>query len=464
MTNIPRILLTAPASGTGKTMITCGILSALKKRGIKTAGFKCGPDYIDPMFHREVLGVDSYNLDSFLCERENLSSLLISHAETKEMAVIEGVMGYYDGLGGISTKASAYEVADATNSPAVLIVDGKGASVSILPVIQGFLNYRHQEAKYSHIEGVILNRISPMMYGRLKELIERETKIKVYGYVPVIKDFTLESRHLGLKMPGEIEDIRKKLEELGDRLSETVDIDGLIALSQSASDLTKDLIQGKSDSIEGKNGYPLRIGVAMDEAFCFIYRDNLEILEKKGAEIVPFSPIHDSYLPEHLDGLLLYGGYPELYAKELASNESMRKDVKKALERGLVCMAECGGFQYLQQYLEDESGTRYEMCGLLTGGSYHTSSLKRFGYVTLSDGKVFGRDVGEISAHEFHYYDSENCGAAFLAKKPLSEKTWNCMISTDTLFAGYPHIHYAGNPMVAEAFLETCKKYNVRKE
>ena len=181
---VPRLMMTACGSGTGKTMITCGILQVLKNRGVKCAPFKCGPDYIDPMFHKTVLGMDSENLDTFLCGRDKVRSILARRGRGMEIALIEGVMGYYDGLGGISCEASAYDVADATDTPAVLIVDCKGASKSVIPVIQGILNYQED----SHIKGIILNRLSPMMYGRMKEMIEKETRAEVLGYVPVLED------------------------------------------------------------------------------------------------------------------------------------------------------------------------------------------------------------------------------------------------------------------------------------
>lgn len=461
---IPRMLITAPKSGAGKTMITCGILQALKDRGLKITAYKCGPDYIDPMFHKEVLGIGSYNLDTFLCGRENVKRILAKHSGTDgyaDIAVIEGVMGYYDGLGGISVQASAYDVADATDTPAVLIIDCKGASVSIIPYIQGFLKYRENEAKNSHIAGVILNRLSSTMYDRMKELIEKETSVKVYGYVPIIKDFVLESRHLGLKMPGEIEGIQEKLRDLGEKMEQTLDLDGLIQLAFLTTDVTKENEDSKGLTINSVSGRytTFRIGVAMDEAFCFIYQDNLNMLAEMGAEIITFSPVHDAHLPEKLDGLIFYGGYPELYAKELSENRGIKTEIKQAVENGIPCIAECGGFQYLQESIKDEKGDTYPMCEVLQGGSFHTPSLRRFGYVTLSGGTVFGRQVGEIRAHEFHYYDSEYCGEEFEAKKPLSDRSWKCMISTDSILAGYPHIHYVGNKKVAEAFLAACGRY-----
>lgn len=454
MSRIPRILLTAPRSGTGKTMITCGILQALKNREFRVAAFKCGPDYIDPMFHREVIGLDSYNLDTFLCGREGVRHLLYKNGSKCDIAVIEGVMGYYDGLAGTSVESSAYDVADTTETPAVLILDCKGISVSIVPLIQGFLQYRTD----SRIAGVILNRLSPMMYGRMKETIERETSVKVYGYVPVIEDCMLESRYLGLKMPQEIESFQLKLKNLGEILEQTLDLDGLVKLARTAPDLPDTSTSYLKKSYDG-----LRIGLAKDEAFCFMYQDNLDILEDRGVKLMPFSPIRDRHLPDRLDGLLFYGGYPELCAKDLCQNQSIRLEIRQALEEGLPCMAECGGFMYLQESITAEDGKSYEMVGALKGKSFYTSSLKRFGYVTLSQGTAFGKKIDALPAHEFHYYDSTQCGQEFVAKKPLSERSWKCMVSTETILAGYPHIHYYGNLKVVEAFLDQCSRKEERK-
>lgn len=450
--SVPRLLITASASGVGKTLLTCGILQTLKNRGLKLASFKCGPDYIDPMFHKNVLGIDSYNLDIFMCGREGVKSILDSHGEEVDIAVIEGVMGYYDGIAAVSTDASAYDVADLTDTPSVLIVDCKGMSVSIVSIIRGFVGYRSD----SHIRGVILNRLSPMMYGRMKRLIERETGIRVYGYVPVMEDCVLESRYLGLCMPQELEGLDRQISVLAERLEASLDIDGLIELARRGSG--SQLSEYKKGGKDKPEFMGLRIGVAKDEAFCFMYRDNLELLESMGVTLVSFSPVHDKRLPDKLDGLLLYGGYPELYARELSANQAMREDIKESIAGGLPCMAECGGFMYLQKEITNEQGESFPMVGVLEGGSYKTASLRRFGYVMLSGGRVFGQDVGEIRAHEFHYYDSDECGRAFTARKPLSDKMWECMISTDTLLAGYPHIHYIGNPEIASAFLHACKR------
>ena len=462
---LPRIMITAMRSGAGKTMITCGILKALKMQEILPASFKCGPDYIDPMFHKTVIGVSSYNLDSFLCGKHGVREILKKNGSQADIAVMEGVMGYYDGIAGISPEASAYDIARITDTPAVLILDCKGLSVSAVPCVQGFLNYKED----SYIKGVILNRLSPMMYGRMKEMIETQTGIKVYGYVPVMKDCALESRYLGLKLPEERKDTEEKLAKLGEQIQKSVDIAGLLKLAESAPEMAGDRGKGYADKKPTEDAQdctesviitdPVRIGLASDEAFCFFYQDNLELLRKMGAELVPFSPLYEKSIPENLSGLLFYGGYPELYAESLSKNASMKSSIKKALDGGMPCMAECGGFMYLQKYIRDESGMEFPMVGFLEGKSYPTGSLKRFGYVTLTKGKIFGKEAGDIPAHEFHYYDSDVCGEDFRAEKPLSERSWKCMISTDTLLAGYPHMHYYGNEKIPEYFLEQCRNY-----
>ena len=357
----------------------------------------------------------------------------------------------FDNYLGISSEASAYDIARITDTPAVMILDCKGLSVSAVPCIQGFLHYKED----SRIKGVILNRLSPMMYGRMKEMIEVQTGIKVYGYVPVMKDCALESRYLGLKLPKERKDTEDKLTRLGEQILKSVDIAGLLELAENAPELQENA-QYSTESVRTKD--TVRIGLASDDAFCFFYQDNLELLQEMGAELIPFSPLYDKQIPEKLSGLLFYGGYPELYAEELSKNESMKTSIKKALNGGMPCIAECGGFMYLQEYIRDESGTEFPMVGFLEGKSYPTGSLKRFGYVTLTGGRIFGKEAGDIPAHEFHYYDSEVCGEAFLAEKPMSNRSWKCMISTDTVLAGYPHIHYYGNEKIPENFLEQCRR------
>ena len=452
---IPRILLAAGASGSGKTLITCGLLQALVNRNLTVASFKCGPDYIDPMFHSRVIGAKSANLDTFFTSPEVTRYLLSENAANCEIAVMEGVMGYYDGVAGTTTQASAYDLASVTDTPVILIVNSKGMSVSLAAYIKGFAEYR----KDSHIKGVILNQMSPMLYPRMKELLEKETGLSVLGYVPKVEDCVIESRHLGLVLPDEIPQLRERLQKLAKILEDTLEIDEILKLAADASE-----VQAAEPRISFHLEKTVRIGVAEDEAFCFYYKDNFRLLKSMGAELVTFSPMRDVHLPENLKGLILGGGYPELNAKELEANVSMREDIRRALNDGMPCLAECGGFMYLHDEMEAMDGNSYHMAGVISGRAYRTQRLNRFGYVTLTQKKeVFGmNDMGEIPAHEFHYFDSENCGDDFDAKKPASHRKWNCIHGTDTMMAGFPHLYFYGNPKVPEAFLRKCSQYDRR--
>ena len=449
---IPRILLAAGASGSGKTLLTCGLLQALVNRNLTVASFKCGPDYIDPMFHSRVIGAKSANLDTFFTSPEVTRYLLSENAANCEIAVMEGVMGYYDGVAGTTTQASAYDLASVTDTPVILIVNSKGMSVSLAAYIKGFAEYR----KDSHIKGVILNQMSPMLYPRMKELLEKETGLSVLGYVPKVEDCVIESRHLGLVLPDEIPQLRERLQKLAKILEDTLEIDEILKLAADAPE-----VQAAEPLISFHSERPIRIGVAEDEAFCFYYKDNFRLLKKMGAELVSFSPVRDAHLPANLKGLILGGGYPELNARELEANVSMREDVRRALNDGMPCLAECGGFMYLHDEMEAMDGNSYHMAGVISGRAYRTQRLNRFGYVTLTQKKeVFGmNDMGGIPAHEFHYFDSENCGDDFDAKKPASHRKWNCIHGTDTMMAGFPHLYFYGNPKVPEAFLRKCSRY-----
>ena len=455
---IPRILLAAGSSGSGKTLITCGLLEALVERGLKTASFKCGPDYIDPMFHSRVIGTTSRNLDTFFTGSEVTKYLLTRNARDCEIAVMEGVMGFYDGVAGTTTTASAYDLAKVTDTPVILIVNSRGMSVSLAAYVKGFLEYK----KDSHIKGVIFNQMSPMLYPRMKKLLEEELGVAVLGYVPKVEDCVIESRHLGLVLPDEIPELKDRLHKLAGVLEETLDIDRILELAGEAPDL----LDAKPESVtDFRLSEPVRIGVAEDEAFCFFYADNFRLLGEMGAEIVPFSPMEDKQLPDDLDGLLLYGGYPELNGKKLEQNTTMKDMIREKLKAGMPCMAECGGFMYLHEEMEGMDGNFYQMAGVIPGKAYRTPKLSRFGYVTLTQKKpALGmEDFGEIPAHEFHYFDSENCGGDFHAAKPESKRGWDCIHGTDTMLAGFPHLYYYGNPEVPKAFLKKCLAYKKQR-
>ena len=437
--NTPRVMFAATRSGSGKTTVTCGVLAALKKQNIKVQAYKCGPDYIDPMFHRTVLGIDTGNLDTFFADADAIGRILARDTKDAELIVMEGVMGYYDGVGGTTTMASSYELSKVTKTPVVLIVDAKGASVTLAAIIRGIMEYK----KDSRIVGVILNRVSPMFYSRIKHVIETECGIPVLGYLPEDASFAVPSRHLGLLQPDEMQKQRDWVETVAEAARKTIDIDGILEIAAQAEMLQIQKATGETEKSKFPAGY--RIGVARDAAFSFYYRENLRMLEDMGATLVYFSPLTDAHVSE-VDALIFGGGYPELYAKQLYENQSMRASVWQALEAGMPCHAECGGFLYLGKSLADAEGNVYEMVGFLDGAGFRTERLQRFGYVELAPQEADAFAVNTVlRGHEFHYWDSTDCGDACLAWKPLSkQKTYPCMVKKKGTFAGFPHLYYAG--------------------
>ena len=446
---LPRVLLAGTSSGSGKTTAVCAILTLLKRRGIGVTACKCGPDYIDPMFHESVLGIPSANLDPFFCGDDLLRNLLAESGD--ELAVIEGVMGYYDGTGTSGTENSTYTVAERTDTPVILVVNAKGASTSLLAVIEGFLRFFPN----SHIKGVLFNNITAMTYANLKKQMEARfgDAVRAVGYIPKLpEDCILGSRHLGLITASEIGDLREKLDKIADLCANTMDVETILEIADTA-----DLLMYEKAEIPAFA--PTCLAVARDAAFCFYYKDTLRLFEKMGAELVYFSPLADEPIPECADGLLLGGGYPELYADVLEQNETSRTSVRAAIASGMPTIAECGGFQYLGQTLDGR-----KMCGVLPHDSTNTGKLVRFGYVTLTaqNAGLFGEAGTAFCAHEFHYYDSTDNGNAFTAVKS-NGRSWECVQYTDTLYAGYPHLFLPANLEAAEAFYKKCLAYKEKK-
>lgn len=304
--------------------------------GKQVVSYKCGPDYIDPMFHQRVIGIPSKNLDTFFTGENDTRKLLLKNRTGEEIAVIEGVMGLYDGLGGVREEGSSYHLAKVTKTPIILVVDAKGMGRSVIPLIAGFLAYDTEHL----IRGVILNRMSKSYYEIIKPLIEAELQIRVLGYLAERQQLQIQSRHLGLHLPGEIKEIQRQLEVAAEELQKSVSIETIIQIAASAETIEIEKITETTEKITSTEliTKPL-IAVARDEAFCFYYEDNLLLLKEYGADIAYFSPLHDKELPEGSSGLLLGGGYPELYAKELEENTAMRKEIKAAVESGMPVVA-----------------------------------------------------------------------------------------------------------------------------
>ena len=431
-----RFMIAGTGSSCGKTTVTCALLWALKNRGVNVSAFKCGPDYIDTMFHKSVLGIPSHNLDCYFCNDTVLDHLLEKYGG--ETTVIEGVMGFYDG-----GDNSAYSISNKTNTPVVIVIDCKGMSDSIGAVVSGFLNYK----KPNNIIGFIFNRLSPQLIP-LAEKICRELGTGYFGCFPKTEQ-SFDSRHLGLVTADETEGLEEKLRLLGEWGEKHLMIDELLSL----------------DPLPAEKNAPLHIpyikdaptiAVARDEAFCFIYDENIDLLREMGCKTVYFSPLHDTYFPE-AQGLLLYGGYPELYGEKLSRNISMKNAIKDRIALGMPVIAECGGFLYLHDTLTDMNGTAYEMCGVIRGNAYYNKRLTRFGYIEMTSAcnDLISRKGQKIKAHEFHYYESENCGEAYTARK-LSGKEWKCVHGSDSLYAGFPHIYFYSDTEIPRRFIEKC--------
>ena len=407
-----QFLIAAPSSGSGKTTVTCAVLAALKRRGAAPCAFKTGPDYIDPMFHRSALGVESHNLDLFLSTKDTVQALYARYAAGHGAAVCEGAMGFYDGQG-LTTRASAWELADTLGLPVLLVVQPKGASVTLA---------------------------AQKLYNMLKPLLEAETGLPVLGYLPHLPEAVVESRHLGLKTADEIAGLQEKIALLADSL--VLDWDKLAELTEKPEPESERLPPW------GKASLLPRIAVAKDEAFCFTYAETLDALRDAGAKLVFFSPVHDAALPEGIGGLYLPGGYPELYANALSENAAMRASIRAAVNAGLPTVAECGGFLYLGQSLEGADGQNWPMAGVLPGEGIRVGRLVRFGYATLTakaDSLLF-RAGEKLPIHEFHHWDSTANGTAFTACKS-AKMQWECGFATENFYAGFPHFYWAGTPL-----------------
>lgn len=441
-----QLVLAAPCSGSGKTTVSCALLAAMAARGLRPCAFKSGPDYIDPMFHRAVLGVESHNLDLFFSAPGTVRSLYAHHAAGHGAAVVEGAMGYYDGLGGVTDTASAWHLADVLGLPALLIVRPRGASLTLSAELRGLTAFRTPH----HIAGILLNDCTEGLYKMLRPMLEKETGLPVVGCLPPLPEAAVESRHLGLKTAAEVENLQKKIAILADAAQQSIDwpLLGQLFDRPAPAAAPRPLPPAR-----------VRIAVARDAAFCFTYAETLEALQENGAELCFFSPLADAALPQGVGGLYLPGGYPELYAARLAANTRMRSAVKAAVERGLPTVAECGGFLYLGQTLEDADGTPYPMTGVLPGQGFKVGRLVRFGYATLTaraDSMLLA--AGETCpVHEFHHWDCTENGDAFTAAKP-NGRQWSCGFANAHLYAGFPHLYWAGTPL-PQRFVRAAEHY-----
>lgn len=469
----PRIMIAAASSGSGKTVITCGLLQVLKDKGLDPVSFKCGPDYIDPMFHRTVLGIDSNNLDTFLAGTDGVRDMV---SETTRPAVIEGVMGIYDGLSPDSTAGSCYEIAQITDTPIILVVNASGTGRTVISLVKGIL----ADDTSCLIRGIIFNRMSDAFYDKIAPQVTSEiSKIRddvaLIGHIPKTESADISSRHLGLTLPGEIDDLRERIASFAQIIVKSCDVNSLLSIMCTASEakifprkraralvptqrhvsrqntptkcrrLHEVFSETLCSSKQGERS--CKIAIARDEAFCFYYPENIRFLEELGATIEYFSPIHDSKIPDNASAILLGGGYPELYLKELAGNESMLDSIRSAIERGIFSVAECGGFMYLHEVIASPEGDEYKMVGAVNGKCTYTGHLVNFGYTMIQSVKEsaacdFREALAGMRGHEFHYYESTADGNDAILCKPSSGRTCDGMHISNSHVWGWPHLYY----------------------
>lgn len=452
-----RILIAGTHSGVGKTTITLGLMSALKDKGYKVQGYKVGPDYIDPSHHTAITGQPSRNLDTWLMSRDVCLELFERACVGSNMAVIEGVMGLYDGCLDGTELGSTAHLAKLLDIPAILVMDARGMSRSAAAVVSGYKNFDKEVT----IRGIILNRIkSERHYASVKKSIEDNCKIPVLGYLPFDDDITLPERHLGLVPSVEQELSKSEYQKIGNLLSTTVDIDRLIRIASLSNNLPafqKTLFCNVNEQ------FHFRIAVAIDEAFNFYYQDNLDFLESYGAELTYFSPLYDKYVPSDIDGLYIGGGFPELYAAVLASNTTMKESIRKAHKNGVVIYGECGGMMYLLEHMVDFKHKSHEMCGILKGITKMENKRQGLGYITVRavhDNLLCKR--GDVfKAHEFHWsslHVPDNTTFAYSISKCDDNKSRPDGLFTDRVLGSYAHVHFATNPNLVKHLLSMISK------
>lgn len=422
------IIISSNASGNGKTTVTLGLIKALTKRGYSVQPYKVGPDYIDSAFHSSIAGVQSRNLDIFLMGEDGVKASL-SRGKC-DYGVIEGVMGLYDGTG-IDTECSTAHVARVLNIPVVLVLSPRPQVATLCAEINGLVDFDN-----TPIAGVILNNISEDYYKLLKASIERNCRIPVFGYLPYDENISLESRHLGLVQSSEVAGLQEKIEICSGKLERYVDLDAILNCCQSC--------EGFADEFHLPNT-GLNIAVALDQAFSFYYKENLELLEEAG-NITYFSPLHDEALPDRAQFLYLGGGYPEVFLSELSSNYRMLKSIRDALNGGLRCYAECGGLIYLTDNID---GSR--VAGFYNGSASMTSRLQNFGYASLEVTNPNGLlPLGlKVNCHEFHNscvnIDESHIYTVKQNRYDGSVKRWSEGYVKHNTLGSYDHVHFFGN-------------------
>jgi len=454
------IIIAAPQSGAGKTTVTLGIMESMRRRGLTVAPFKVGPDFIDPGYHRLVTGQPSLNLDGWMCPPDAVREIFEQHSHGADIAVIEGVMGLFDGVDGIREEGSTAQVAKIIGAPVILVVDARSQARSAAALVKGFATYDPGV----RISGVIFNNVGSEAHSRiLRDAIEGlDMGIPVIGCLPREEHLLIPSRHLGLFTVDE--------HPLPDEY-----LDYLVAVVRAYIDFG--LIWAAGVPLAGGDPLPLqldstppppvtRIAVARDMAFCFVYETNLQLLREAGAEIVEFSPLRDTRLPDDISGVYLPGGYPELFAEQLAANRTMIADIRNAINVGLPVYAECGGFIYLSKGVIDPvngTGVRHDLVGTFPAITQMLPKRKALGYreIEFTAPTILGPAGTMARGHEFHY--SEMTPLTSKVRRAYQVRKHGVNLGAEgfrykNCLASYIHLHFGSNPQLAANFVASCRK------
>lgn len=455
----PRIVIAAPQSGSGKTTIVTGLLAALRKQGLQPQPYKIGPDYIDPGYHEIAAGRKGHNLDSWLVPADKIQDIFCRSAAAADISIIEGVMGLYDGgQNGISSTAA---LAKLLQAPVILVLDVKSMGDSAAAIALGFKQYDPAV----EIAGVILNRVGSESHRQMIVRALENIDIPVLGAVFRNENLHMPERHLGLLPAGE-NDAAGLIDKIGETIASSVAVDEIRRIAAAAPLLP---LAQKAAKPGVKD---VTIAVAQDEAFSFYYPASLAVLEEMGANIVYFSPLADEKIPAVAAGVIIGGGFPEMFAQRLAANSAMRRSLRLAAEKQLPIYAECGGFMYLTEFLTDFAGEKHAMTGIIPGGCQMNAKLQTVGYVEakLQADTILGPAETMLRGHEFHF-SSQSLAAekeapfpwAFEFKKNRTQQKYPGGFAAGSVLASYLHVHFAGNLPAAECFIGHCRTFQKQR-
>ncbi len=451
--NIPRIVIAGTSSGVGKTTIVAGLLAVLRQRGLRVQSYKVGPDYIDPGYHKLASGVPAHNLDTWLVPEDELVSLFAKTAAGADIAVIEGVMGLFDGgRGGISSTAA---IARALGAPVVVVLDARSAGESVAATALGFATYDPRLT----VAGFIVNRLGSETHRVIVAEALGRLALPVFGCLQRNDSLGVGERHLGLIPVTEQSEAVLRVDQMRATVARDLDVDGLLRAAAGAPPL-------QVPAPAAAAAKTVRIGVDRDEAFTFYYPESLAVLEEHGAELVPFSPLHDQGLPA-VDGLVIGGGFPEMFLSDLAANQPMLEAIRRAVRRGMPTYAECGGLMYLAKEIVAFDGRSFPMVGLVPAVCRMESRLQTVGYVeaTALGDNVLCRAGDILRGHEFHFSRMElTCPAddfdwAFQFRKMRTGNVYLGGFAAGSLLASYLHMHFAGNRGAAALFTAQCRAF-----